>query len=151
MGFLPHHERAPEQDLPHKKGFPRFLELLGRDFWKYFRAGFLALLGALPFLIGTAFALQSHVLLFAPLAGVIGGAVAGPGLCGLADTILRGCGMSRASGGTFTAGPGSGTRRLPCFRELWAAGCWQFRYFCCFTPEPCISARLWAERWRRAS
>lgn len=90
MGFLPHHERAPEQDLPHKKGFPRFLELLGRDFWKYFRAGFLALLGALPFLIGTAFALQSHVLLFAPLAGVIGGAVAGPGLCGLADTILRG-------------------------------------------------------------
>lgn len=90
MGFLPNHERAPEQDLPRKTGFPRFLELLGRDFWKYFRAGFLALLGGLPFLIGAAFALQSHVLLFAPLAGVLGGAIAGPGLCGLADTILRG-------------------------------------------------------------
>ena len=90
MGFLPNHERTPERDLPRKRGFPRFLELLGRDFWKYFKAGFLALLGALPFLIGMSFALQSHVLLFAPAAGVIGGAIAGPGLCGLADTILRG-------------------------------------------------------------
>lgn len=89
MGFLPNHERTPERDLPRKRGFPRFLELLGRDFWKYFKAGFLALLGALPFLIGMSFALQSHVLLFAPAAGVIGGAIAGPGLCGLADTILR--------------------------------------------------------------
>lgn len=90
MGFLPNHERAPEQELPRKSGLSRFLELLGRDFWKYFRAGSLALLGAAPFLIGMAFALQSHVLIFAPLAGVIGGAIAGPGLCGLADTILRG-------------------------------------------------------------
>ena len=89
MGFLPNHERAPERDLPRKRGFPRFLELLGRDFWKYFKAGFLALLGALPFLIGMSYALQSHVLLFAPAAGVIGGAIAGSGLCGLADTILR--------------------------------------------------------------
>lgn len=90
MGFLPDHERAPERDLPKKHGIPRVLGLLGRDFWKYFRAGFLALAGALPFLVGTAFALYSHVLLFAPLAGLIGGAAAGPGLCGLADTVLRG-------------------------------------------------------------
>ena len=38
MGFLPNHERAPERDLPRKRGFPRFLELLARDFWKYFKA-----------------------------------------------------------------------------------------------------------------
>lgn len=90
MGFLPNYESAPEQDLPRKSGVPRFLELLNRDLWKYFRAGFLALLGAVPFLIGTAFALYAHVLVFALLAGVIGGAIAGPGLCGLADTVLRG-------------------------------------------------------------
>lgn len=90
MGFLPNHEKAPERDLPQKHGLARVLELLGRDFWKYFRAGFLALAGALPFLVGTAFALYSHVLVFAPLAGIAGGAVAGPGLCGLADTVLRG-------------------------------------------------------------
>lgn len=90
MGFLPNHERAPERDLPKKQGLARVLELLGRDFWKYFRAGFLAVVEALPFLVGTAFALYAHVLLFAPLAGIVGGAIAGPGLCALADTILRG-------------------------------------------------------------
>ena len=149
MGFLPNHERAPERDLPCKRGFPRFLELLGRDFWKYFKAGFLALLGALPFLIGMSFALQSHVLLFAPAAGVIGGAIAGPGLCGLRIPFSGACGMSRDSGGTSTAGPGSETQRHPCFRELWAADCWRFRGSCCSTPGPWDSARLWAEHWLR--
>lgn len=90
MGFLPNHEKAPERDLPPRYGLSRVWELLSWDLWKYFRAGFLALLGALPLLVGTAFALYSHVLLFAPLAGILGGAAAGPGLCGLADTILRG-------------------------------------------------------------
>ena len=47
------------------------------------------MLGCAPFLIGTAFAITSHVLLFAPIAGLVGGAIAGPELCGLADTILR--------------------------------------------------------------
>lgn len=89
MKFLPNLE-APAADLPRRTGLPRFAEVLGRDFWDFFRAGFLALLGALPFLIGTAFALWSHVLLFAPLAGLLGGALAGPQLCGLADTVLRG-------------------------------------------------------------
>lgn len=62
---------------------------MSRDFWDIFRAGFIALLGGTPFLIGLAFSLTSHVLLFAPVCGLVGGAVAGPQLCGLADTILR--------------------------------------------------------------
>ena len=33
---------------------------------------------------------RSHVLIYAPLAGLLGGAIAGPELCGLADTVLRG-------------------------------------------------------------
>lgn len=93
MGFLPNYDRegpgvAP--DTPRKTGWPRFWETLSRDFWDVFRAGFLALAGCLPFLVGTAFSLYSHVLLFAPVCGLLGGAVAGPELCALADTILRG-------------------------------------------------------------
>ena len=95
MGFLPNHHRegpgiAP--DAPRKTGFPRFWETLSRDFWDVFRAGFLALAGCLPFLAGAAFSLHSHVLLFAPVCGLLGGAIAGPELCALAGTILRGLG-----------------------------------------------------------
>jgi len=90
MGFYPNlNKEAPETELPRKKGFARLWELLDRDFSRFFRAGFLALLGCVPFIVGTAFALTSHVLLFAPVAGLIGGVIAGPELCGLADTVLR--------------------------------------------------------------
>lgn len=90
MGFYPNLNReAPDEDLPRKKGVARLWELLERDFSRFFRAGFLALLGCVPFFVGIAFSLTSHVLLFAPVCGLIGGAIAGPGLCGLADTVLR--------------------------------------------------------------
>lgn len=87
-----HHREGPgiAPDAPRKTGFPRFWETLSRDFWDVFRAGFLALAGCLPFLAGAAFSLHSHVLLFAPVCGLLGGAIAGPELCALADTILRG-------------------------------------------------------------
>ena len=93
MGFLPNYDRegpGVPPDAPRKTGLPRFWEVLSRDFWDVFRAGFLALIGCLPFFVGTVFSLYSHVLVFAPLSGLIGGALAGPELCGLADTILRG-------------------------------------------------------------
>ena len=89
MGFFPNYDRAPAQPLPKKRGFARLFELLGRDWWDFFRAGLLALLGALPFLLLLGLALVSHALLFALIAGLAGGALAGPQLCGLADTILR--------------------------------------------------------------
>lgn len=93
MGFLPNYDREGpgiEHDAPRKTGLPRFWETLSRDFWDVFRAGALALAGCLPFLAGAAFSFTSHVLLFAPVCGLIGGAIAGPELCALADTILRG-------------------------------------------------------------
>lgn len=89
MGFFPDHDKAPERDLPRSTGVFRLWELLSRDFWDFFRAGLLALAGAAPFLVGTAFAVTSHVLLFAPLFGLLGGTLAGPQLCALADTVLR--------------------------------------------------------------
>ena len=90
MGFLPNHGRAPERDLPRKTGLPRLWETLSRDFWDLFRAGFLALVGCVPFILGLAYSLSTHVLVYAPVFGLLGGALAGPGLCGLADTVLRG-------------------------------------------------------------
>ena len=92
MGFFPKLDREGpgfDPNAPRKTGFARFGELVSRDTSNLFRAGFLALAGCLPFLVGIAFAISSHVLLFAPLIGLVGGALAGPGLCGLADTVLR--------------------------------------------------------------
>jgi len=90
MVFFPKYDDpAPDSPLPRKTGFARLWELLGRDFWDFFRAGFLAILGAVPFIIGIAFSIHSHVLAFAPAAGLLGGLLAGPQLCGLADTVLR--------------------------------------------------------------
>lgn len=76
-------------DEPRKKGFARLFELLGRDFGSYFKAGFLAFLSALPFILGMAFAIVTHVVLYVLIAGILGGMLAAPQICGMADTILR--------------------------------------------------------------
>jgi len=102
MGFLPNYDEKPEEEslvyelpeeekeLPRKTGIFRLWETTSRDFWDLFRAGFLAMAGCVPFLLGAAYSLSAHVLIYAPAAGLIGGAVAGPQLCALADTVLRG-------------------------------------------------------------
>lgn len=91
MGFLPNYEGpGPEEELPRKAGISRLWETLSRDFWDLFRAGLLALLGCVPFLLGLLYGISTHALIYAPVTGLLGGAVAGPGLCGLADTVLRG-------------------------------------------------------------
>ena len=51
-------------DAPRKKGIARLAEIMGRDMWNFFRAGFLAFLGCLPFIIGMFFAVETHALLF---------------------------------------------------------------------------------------
>ena len=73
MGLFPRfdeEERSP--DAPRKTGFPRFWQILRRDIWDIFKAGFLALLGSLPFLAGVFFAAGTHAVLTALLAGLIG-------------------------------------------------------------------------------
>lgn len=89
MGLFPRF--GPEgPDAPRKTGRPRLWELAGRYVWNDLRAGFLALIGCLPFAAGLIFSCGAHSLAAAPVLGLIGGAVAGPELCCLADTILRG-------------------------------------------------------------
>lgn len=91
MGFLPNFDSSgPERDQPRKRGIFRFFETLTRDFKDIFRAGFLAMLGCVPFAAGIAYSMITHTMLAAPVLGLAGGALAGPELCGLADTILRG-------------------------------------------------------------
>ena len=76
-------------DAPRKKGPARFFEMLGRDFVSFYLAGMLALASAMPFVLGVWFAVATHSLVPLLLAGVLGGMIAAPQLCGLLDTILR--------------------------------------------------------------
>ena len=52
--------------------------------------GLLAFAGMLPFIAGIFIAYNTHSLLVMFLSGLIGGLIAAPGLCGLADVLLRG-------------------------------------------------------------
>lgn len=91
VDLFPRFDRQePAPNAPRKTGLPRLWELVRRDFWDCFRAGLLALAGCLPFLAGMFFSVSTHTMLLAPLLGLAGGALAGPELCALADTLLRG-------------------------------------------------------------
>lgn len=75
-------------DAPRKKGLARLFELLGRDFADFFRAGLLALLGIIPFIVLVVLSIETHAVLFVLLAGLAGG-IAAPQICSMADTVLR--------------------------------------------------------------
>lgn len=90
MGLFSRFGEAEPERSPRKTGLSRLWQLVRRDIWDDFRAGFLALAGCLPFIGGMVFAVSVHAVLPALLAGLIGGAAAGPELCALADTLLRG-------------------------------------------------------------
>ena len=76
-------------DTPRKKGAARFFEVLGRDLGAFWCAGMLALLSALPFILGLGLSLATHAIFPMLLAGALGGMIAAPQLTGLHDTILR--------------------------------------------------------------
>lgn len=76
-------------DEPRKRGFARWREVIGRDLWKFWRAGMTMMVASLPYLLGMYFAIITHAVLILLAACVIGGLIAGPFFCGLVDTILR--------------------------------------------------------------
>ena len=76
-------------DAPRKRGLSRLIEILGRDMGSFFKAGMLAFASCIPFVAGAVLAVLSHGLLVMIIAGIVGGALAGPQLTALADTILR--------------------------------------------------------------
>lgn len=71
-----------------KTGLLRFCELLDRNGLVFVWTGLLSLITLLPFLAGTAFAWKSRSLLLLLISGVLGGSIAMPFLCGLADVLL---------------------------------------------------------------
>lgn len=72
-----------------KKGLSRFFELLARDFGEYWKAGFLAFLCMLPGIFGVFMSLLAGAVLPMLLCGILGGALAGPCMAGLYDTVVR--------------------------------------------------------------
>lgn len=77
------------EDEPRKKGVARVWEVFSRDGWSLFRAGFLAFLSSIPFFFLVSLSIQTHVLLYLLLGGILGGMLMGPQLTGIADTVLR--------------------------------------------------------------
>lgn len=72
------------------KGFGRYKQLLSFYAGRWVKVNLLTVLGALPLALGIAFAiLTSSILVLIP-AGLVGGAVFGPFLAALYDSIFRG-------------------------------------------------------------
>ncbi|MCI8448616.1 MAG: DUF624 domain-containing protein [Eubacterium sp.] len=70
-------------------GIWHYNELLGRDFKRFLTINLLTLLGFLPFILGTIYAvLSSSILVLIPVC-ILGGAIAGPFLACMYDTVFR--------------------------------------------------------------
>lgn len=88
--FRPFGNEEPRRDARGRlTGIDRYQDVLGRNWKRFVLSGLCTLAGFLPFAAGVAYAmLSSSVLVLLP-AGLAGGAIAGPFLAGLYDTILR--------------------------------------------------------------
>lgn len=87
MAFFKH--TMPEATGLKLTGFPRFLELLDRDFKRFFFINLLTLLGFLPLIAGIIAAILSSSSFILILSCIIGGAIAGPFLACMYDIIFR--------------------------------------------------------------
>lgn len=70
-------------------GFPRYKELLEQNFKAFFLVGFISFMFLIPYGLGIVYAILSQSILVMLLAGIVGGAVAGPGIACMYDLILR--------------------------------------------------------------
>ena len=93
MGFLfPDYNRfgpGVDPEAPRKRGVFRLWEVFSRDYWFIMLAGLVALLGMFPFIAGIIISYRTHSLLIMLLTGLVGSIIAAPGICGLADVLLR--------------------------------------------------------------
>lgn len=78
--------------FPHlrKRGFPRYRQVLGENWKKLYLANLLALISLAPFAAGVFYAVLSSSVLVLLVVCALGGLIAGPGLAGMYDMILRG-------------------------------------------------------------
>ncbi len=75
--------------MPKLRGMSRIFEVLSRDFNPFMMAGFASFVTSLPLIFLGGYAIALHSVLFAILAGLIGGLIAAPCFYGMADVILR--------------------------------------------------------------
>lgn len=88
--FRPYGSGEPRRDARDRLvGIDRYQDVLGRSWKRFFLSGLMTILGCLPLALGVGYAiLSSSVLVLLP-AGLVGGAIAGPFVACLYDTILR--------------------------------------------------------------
>lgn len=72
-----------------KVGLPRYFEMVGRDLWAFYRAGFLCAVGFLPGAVLLWFGLMGGSALYSLLGGLLAGLVGAPFVSGMIDTVLR--------------------------------------------------------------
>ena len=88
--FRPYQMGEPRRDERGRLvGIDRYQDVLGRHWTRFFLTGLVTMLGCLPLAAGVAWAILSSSLLVLLPAGLVGGAIAGPFLACLYDTILR--------------------------------------------------------------
>ena len=88
MAFL-FHESSGAYDGSRRCGFDRYREILERDFKQFMLLNLFTIIAGIPALAGIAYALFSSSLLLLILFAFIGGAIAGPFLSALFDSIFR--------------------------------------------------------------
>lgn len=86
--FFPDEKNYFPEERP--AGFPRYKQVLERDWKRFFLVDLLTLGSLIPFGLGMGYAvLSSSVLVLIPVY-ILGGLIAGPGIAGMYDMILRG-------------------------------------------------------------
>ena len=78
-----------ELHATRKVGLPRYFEMVGRDLWAFYRAGFLCAVGFLPGAVLLWFGLMGGSALYSLLGGLLAGLVGAPFVSGMIDTVLR--------------------------------------------------------------
>ena len=108
-----------ERDTPRKTGLARIVEVLSRDFFPFWKASLLLLLSCIPLVLGVHITLLNSNAVLMLLASALGGMIAGPQLCGIADTILRS--LREEAGFWWHTYSQAWKRNVRCPARLWAS------------------------------
>jgi hypothetical protein len=87
--FRPYRSEPQYDEHGRLTGVDRYQEVLGRDWKRFFFSGLGVVLGFAPFATGCAFAILSQSIVVLLPVCILGGAISGPFLACLYDTMLR--------------------------------------------------------------